>query len=644
MSILKHIFVVLLAIFLSWLVFRLVFAAGKGIVGPIGRFIRNSLNIKRKFGRIEALFTLVNIFLCIAIAIITFITLTSIRYLGTDGQIGVAIIQYGLLSWLSVTFLAYTLGDPRPEAERSKLGFIEQQMIEHVKADEEARSPLFQLGQRVLGVGWNLMHETKKQEKESKVPEQPNSPVTELLPKDPNARRIGIIVVHGIGEQKPGDTVSKIESGLKTALAAEACLRAVWGNREGADRCTLVAELKRELRFYEVYWADCLYPTAYGSFDTAIAKELAWFPALNAFGWRRFGATIHTTVLLICAGLLSIANATIDPARLLNFLRFFRFGKKEEKQNISALDPDLNSQKMEDTGYLVKRTWVDRLLDNFAGDIVTYVIAASYYRARGGRVHDSHPAARIYQRFNEKLDIALRDCEEVHVLAHSLGTIIAYHMLTQREPNNKITDIYTIGSPLRKCKAFWPWLCTKITRGHRVRWHNFSNLLDLVSNRRLGLDLGGEVKNHLLLGGGAIQSHVMYERNHSFLRIFTERTLGREISGRGGLGRAGINLLRGLIETVGMPILLLAAVTLGLISIISNVLLGILSYWLLVKALIVAGWVAIGTEMQSAIGWLIIGTVCLVILPIAFTPKNLAERSSTVLRNPPSDLIKTYWF
>lgn len=642
MSALGHIGTALVALILTWLLYHFMVGASIGLLSPFGRFLRRTFRLRVDLRFIAAPLGLVAFALPFVLAITTLVTMIATRYFGTDGEFGLAILQYGGLAFLGLTVLAYTLGNIPAKGGQQSASILERRVMQHVKDDEEAGHPLFQMGAWASGVGHALLYGSKEEPEET-TPSPAPLPAPAELPHDPDARTIGVIVVHGIGEQASGDTVNKIRAGLTHALAGTQEYHATWGKCGDADPCVQIADLKRELRFYEVHWADCLQDSAYGAFDLATIRELTWFPLINAGSWwRRVAGGTHTAVLLGVAGLLSIANSALDFARMFNVFRLFRsiWKGEAEEDDISALDPDFSWQRMEDAGCLPRRTKVDRLLDDIAGDIVTYVIAASHYRAQEGAVHEKHPAARIYQRFEEKLHAALGECDEVHVLAHSLGTIIAYHVLSQRPPNEKITDLYTIGSPLGKCLRLWPWLTTKPLTGQRIHWHNFSNVLDLVSNRRLGLDLGGQVDNYLLFEGGAVRSHIIYEWNRRFLRVFTGRTLGRDVVGSRGLAHRGITFIRGMLETLAFPLALTAAVGLGLVTIVISVLSGMLFYWLMAKAATAAGWPALGSWMLAVLVWLAVVSVVLELWHKVYTPRHVAERGHEALRNPPSDLLE----
>ena len=114
-------------------------------------------------------------------------------------------------------------------------------------------------------------------------------------------------------------------------------------------------------------------------------------------------------------------------------------------------------------------TVIDRMLDEFAGDVVNYVNSAgnAFYRDKDEKPvppEVAHVFPKIMQRFNEQLLKADADgCSTIQVIAHSLGTVVTWHALSGfgDDPRradaaaidaarNKVTRVYTIGSPLER--------------------------------------------------------------------------------------------------------------------------------------------------------------------------------------------------
>ena len=86
---------------------------------------------------------------------------------------------------------------------------------------------------------------------------------------------VGVVVVHGIGAQQPGETLAKLKG-----------LRRVFPHMpEKPVTGEPVALGARSVSFYEVYWADLLMgQRVSGTFDFDEFSSLAWFPLFNQIG------------------------------------------------------------------------------------------------------------------------------------------------------------------------------------------------------------------------------------------------------------------------------------------------------------------------------------------------------------------------
>ena len=84
-----------------------------------------------------------------------------------------------------------------------------------------------------------------------------------------------LLVVHGIGAQKPGDSIEKLAKGLR--LADPGFVPHVDGT--GVTSATVGGH---PVRLYEVYWADLLMGDAVrGTFLINELQSLSWFPLFN---------------------------------------------------------------------------------------------------------------------------------------------------------------------------------------------------------------------------------------------------------------------------------------------------------------------------------------------------------------------------
>ncbi|MEV4314196.1 hypothetical protein [Actinocrispum sp. NPDC049592] len=298
--------------------------------------------------------------------------------------------------------------------------------------------------------------------------------------------QLGVVLVHGIGEQTQGETLTKFTVGVGRQMASEV-------DRVSRDRAVLRLG-HREVRVYETWWADILGKEAVdGSFDPFELHALAWFPWLNQrFGFYRpnrwAGALVWTILLTPVLFLLHI--------------------------------PLL---------FLPRKGFLPRLLDRVFADVTNYVSSAGHAMREDSTLAGA--AVDIQRRFAGAIDAAAADgCTRIIVIAHSLGTVIAYHGLTgcvraedgapiTPSARSLVTDLVTIGSPLEKVRWLWPsTMTTDVVLAETLRWHNIRDRLDVVSGKMRHF---GPVVDLPLVGrANLIDAHVVYERNPAFVRLF----------------------------------------------------------------------------------------------------------------------------
>ena len=362
------------------------------------------------------------------------------------------------------------------------------------------------------------------------------------------AGTIGLLVVHGIGAQEPGETLGKLLAGLR---------RVAPGSLPDVPKDGAEGQLRgQRIRFYEVYWADLLKgDITRGSFLMNELQSLAWFPWFNL---RRgvYGKGSYSFLTMLWR---IVTLPLMSSLMLLGY-----YGARFIGQIASAVHRD---GRRFDKGSFVERvhhyaargreyTIIDRLLDEYVGDVVNYVNSAggAFYRETQDPPVSEH-LKRIYgsivARFHAQLLRAQADgCEAIHVVAHSLGTVVMYHALrglgfersgradaqAVRAASAKVQHLYTIGSPLEKIRFFWPRLTTSENfAGKRpIVWDNFVSWFDPVAGvlRRYGE--WGAVRNHHLLGGGFLRGHVVYEHSPVFLGTLTRGLCGQALAPRRG--------------------------------------------------------------------------------------------------------------
>jgi hypothetical protein len=380
---------------------------------------------------------------------------------------------------------------------------------------------------------------------------------------------LAVLVVHGIGRQERGVTVRKLAEGV--ARFADVPVPAATGDHF----TTTIAG--RELRLYEVHWADVLSgPVTKGTCSMQELQSLAWFPWFNA---RRatYAAGSYSRLRLAWWWVV---------LPLANFLVLFAYHGADLLAQLAAGVFRKDTPPRTNAGGKPV-TVVDDVLDEYAGDVVNYVNSAgqAFYREP-----DEVPPppevivaqAEILKRFDDTLlrAAAADGCESIQVVAHSLGTVIAYHALSGfRARSNveaglqarlnaarrQVTHLYTLGCPLEKFRFFWPAITRPSATTHMppLRWANFVSYLDPIAGRLRHFDTLGAVSNHRLLGGGFISGHVVYERSPVFLSALGEGLCGTPVAIARNPGERLRDTLILVGETLLAPVGLAAVLTIG---------------------------------------------------------------------------------
>jgi hypothetical protein len=386
-------------------------------------------------------------------------------------------------------------------------------------------------------------------------------------------RHTALLVVHGIGAQRPGVTVRKLAEGL-TRMTGEA-------PPQENDGVVTASVGGRTVRLYEVYWADVLMGgVTRGTFRMNEVQSLSWFPWLNVRGGLYPPGSYSWLRLAWWCTVLPIANF---------FVLFAHAGASLVAQIVTApFDKDAVTR----TNARGKPwTVVDQVLDEYAGDVVNYInsAGAAFYREPDepmppDEVVRAH--VTIMERFAARLlEAAGADgCESIQVVAHSLGTVIAYHALSGFRgaaaaeavvdarmqsrldaARRKVTRLYTLGCPLEKFRFFWPAMAAAPAGSPStpLAWANYVSYLDPIAGRLRNFNVWGTVSNHHLLGGGFIRGHVVYEHSRVFIGALAEGLCGRRVT---IVQDARARLRDSLVlfaETLVAPIGVMAILTIG---------------------------------------------------------------------------------
>ncbi|HEX7796246.1 MAG TPA: hypothetical protein VF456_17915 [Vicinamibacterales bacterium] len=385
-----------------------------------------------------------------------------------------------------------------------------------------------------------------------------------------------LLVVHGIGAQEPGETRKKLADGLR---------RIDRGVPPEIADGTVITVGGQPIRLYEVYWADILKgDRTRGAFQMDELQSVSWFPWFN---FRRGNYRPGSYSLLKLTWWWVVLP-------IFNFFVLFAYHGAgffaqifTGDRGVRPLEPGGNNvvrapRKL--FGSNARLTVVDRILDEYAGDVFSYVNSAgqAFYRAEGEPPvppEIQRAYAGIVQRVYDQLLKADADgCSAIQIVAHSLGTVVTYHALTGfsadparpdttaiRTALAKVRCLYTIGSPLEKIRFFWPRIMpvTSPRSDMTLRWQNFVSFFDPVSGWLRSFDDWGHIANRRLLGGGFFRGHVVYERSPVFLCALAEGLSGRSITLQRSLSDRMWDILLLLGETLSAPFVLLITLAVG---------------------------------------------------------------------------------
>lgn len=393
------------------------------------------------------------------------------------------------------------------------------------------------------------------------------------------ANAIALLVVHGIGSQRQGETLAACAAALQRAYPA-AELR----DRNGAsitpkNICSLALDEaildqgSWQVHLYEVYWAHSLAgPNVEASFNKFLFEETTWFPWFN---WKR--------------GLLSRQQ----------YSRLHIWARTAQMWLLAFVATIIYE--------IVPKKIHSKVLDQIVADVWNYT------QSYGGSLQESSPiygaGKAIVDCFRQTVRRAQQDgCGELQIIAHSLGTVVAYNALT-RYPSPAsnaapmpITHLYTIGSPLEKFLFIWTRLLrpslpspeiqidgVAIAAGPKIRWKNFYSPLDMVSGKLRRFQEWGQVENQRLWGlGGLARAHISYFKNPVVIAALAAGLGGQAQPVKIAWAERAKFAMIGIVENLAVPVIVVLALLWGI------------AMFLLVGAMLGA---LVATLMYVLLGW-----------------------------------------
>jgi hypothetical protein len=314
---------------------------------------------------------------------------------------------------------------------------------------------------------------------------------------------IGIIVVHGIGEQERIETLTSLVGNFYKALKVlnikPSRSLTLQSPSQPATLSFRHQNLSYTVRFYEAYWADL--DQSYTLLRWL--KFIGW--GLTIWAARRYYAPLHPPMHVINLG---------RPREVLTRIGLFVL-------SIVFLILLLTLRVLNAVVVAVFKQPVrlGQTLYNFVGDVHLFVNEEVRYDKLEALDRKSRYAIR--HRLWEVLARAHLDphVEDLYILAHSLGSVITFNALMEPasrigryfddptlrqdlqdcgliDPHrmvdrtrllSKIRALFTVGSPLDKFATIWPRIIP-INRDPRpnvqaIRWFNVHDKLDLVGGK-----------------------------------------------------------------------------------------------------------------------------------------------------------------
>ncbi|MGB6837435.1 MAG: hypothetical protein WBF66_06995 [Dehalococcoidia bacterium] len=342
-------------------------------------------------------------------------------------------------------------------------------------------------------------------------PEPPANPAQGPWQKPQGAKRHGILVIHGIGEQRRGDTLHTFLNGFHNYLHT----KVGWQKgAEGHGQIDLDTDLPAgqarvifrdgkaidEFLIREVWWAKTCPPLDFWRVLQWLIRHLN-APFRIDSRWRHLW-----TYLFLVWGIPALLLALLAVFAVLQFLQWWPF-----------LRGPLNSLSQ----HLQKAA--SAFLVGSVGDVATYTMDLVY-------------ANEIRQVLEHEIDwMAAQDqqVDDIHIVAHSLGSLIAYEVLARTyrrgvdagELKGRIRTFFSVGSPLDKV----PWF---LAPEHTYRfpvdfpditWVNIYTAYDLVSDK---LRYYGQQPQNVLVTNkefppfALLQDHSGYWRNFEVEDLF----------------------------------------------------------------------------------------------------------------------------
>ena len=287
-----------------------------------------------------------------------------------------------------------------------------------------------------------------------------------------------LLIVHGIGEQRRGETTEKLIVGLKAAYGG-----AVKVEHHPEGYPATVTANGHTVRLYEVHWADILSAQkSRGTFAWRVPNTVVWHPM-----WcHRLGLLPATEYSPALVWWRVASLVPLVPVGYLAYLGVRFFSRIFDKTRREAFEKNIREQKLSFgersrayADFTSTRSHTYRRDSRFGGRRCSELHAIDRRGRRSG-IRDtpalSHAdGARAAGRLRRVLHPGPqpRHGDRVSVERISVKPQVSPH--TPR-------TVFTIGSPLEKIRFFWPWTVRTVPSLHTdFQWVNFHHRADRVS-------------------------------------------------------------------------------------------------------------------------------------------------------------------
>ena len=380
---------------------------------------------------------------------------------------------------------------------------------------------------------------------------------------------VGVLVVHGVGAQQPGEIVAKLWNGLRRVFPEI--------RQRSRQRARLWLLAPGSVRFLtRSNRATVMGERMSGTFDFDQFSSLAWFPLFNQIdrayvkepyplwtGFRRSGCPAARRLrppdrLLGGPSSRSIVgrgpgDAFQHPAFTKTLSSEWRWKGSARQERTAPTRPSLRARHLGSApnstprkGRMSRPWWTGCSMSMRRTCSTTSIRPVTRSALNETVAEELRHVSReiIGDLINQLVRMRNDGCQSIHIVAHSLGTVVMYHALrglglddATRADRPALSDamasiehLYTIGSPLEKIRFFWPGLRleTNLAGERPIPWDNFVSYFDPVAGMLRRFHEWGPVNNHRMLGGS------FSSRSY---RLRTQRRVSRTIYR--GSARAG---------------------------------------------------------------------------------------------------------